>query len=85
MTYYSLLAIFPAIAALVAVYGLFSVPMTLTRHLDQLGEFLPGGAIDVARAAHKGLVEGITDPWPHLRHWPWYFALERKCGHEVSV
>lgn len=49
MTYYSLLAIFPAIAALVAVYGLFSDPSTIARHLDQLGGVLPGGAIDVAR------------------------------------
>jgi len=49
MTYYSLLAIFPAIAALVAVYGLFSDPSTIARHLDQLGGFMPGGAIDVAR------------------------------------
>jgi membrane protein len=49
MTYYSILAIFPAIAALVAVYGLFSDPTTIMRHLDQMGGFLPGGAIDVAR------------------------------------
>jgi membrane protein len=49
MTYYSILAIFPAIAALVAIYGLFSDPSAITRHLDQLGGFLPGGAIDVAR------------------------------------
>lgn len=49
MTYYIILAIVPAIAALVAVYGLVSDPMTITRHLDQLGGFLPGGAIDVAR------------------------------------
>jgi membrane protein len=49
MTYYGILAIFPAIAALVAVYGLFSDPSTIARHLDQLGGFLPGGAIDVAR------------------------------------
>ena len=49
MTYYSILAIFPAIAALVAVYGLFSDPSTIARHLDQLGGFLPDGAIEVAR------------------------------------
>jgi len=49
MTYYSILAIFPAIAALVAVYGLFSDPSTIARHLDQLGGFLPGGALDIAR------------------------------------
>jgi membrane protein len=49
MTYYSILALFPAIGALVAVYGLFADPSTIARHLDQLGGFLPGGAIDVAR------------------------------------
>ncbi len=49
MTYYSILAIFPAIAALVAVYGLFSDPSTIARHLDLLGGFMPGGAIDIAR------------------------------------
>jgi membrane protein len=49
MTYYSILAIFPAIAALVAMYGLFSDPSTIARHLDQLGGLLPNGAIEIAR------------------------------------
>lgn len=49
MTYYSLLAIFPALAALVAIYGLFSDPGSIAKHLDQVSGFLPGGAIDVAR------------------------------------
>jgi membrane protein len=49
MTYYSLLAIFPAIAALVAVYGLFADPTAIGRHLDQSSGILPGGAVDVAR------------------------------------
>jgi membrane protein len=49
MTYYTILAIFPAMAALVAVYGLFADPTTITRHLDQMGGFLPSGAIEVAR------------------------------------
>jgi membrane protein len=48
-TYYSILAIFPAIAALVAIYGLFADPSSITRHLDQLGGFLPGGAVEIAR------------------------------------
>jgi membrane protein len=49
MTYYSILAIFPAIAAVVAIYGLFSDPAAIAQHLDQASGFLPGGAIDVAR------------------------------------
>jgi membrane protein len=49
MTYYSILAIFPAIAALVAIYGLFADPSSIAKHLDQLGGFLPDGAVNVAR------------------------------------
>jgi membrane protein len=49
MTYYSLLAIFPALAALVAIYGLFSDPAVIASHLDKVSGFVPGGAADVAR------------------------------------
>ncbi len=49
MTFYSLLAIFPALAALVAIYSLFADPSSIAGHLDSLSGFLPGGAIDVAR------------------------------------
>jgi hypothetical protein len=49
MTFYSLLAIFPALAAFVAIYGLFSDPASITGHLDQVSGFMPSGAIDVAR------------------------------------
>src|SRR3982751_5300748 len=49
MTYYTLLAIFPGIGALVALYGLFADPTAITRHLDQVSGILPGGALDVAR------------------------------------
>jgi membrane protein len=49
ITYYSILAIFPALAALVAIYGLFSDPGSIAKHLDQVSGFMPSGAIDVAR------------------------------------
>jgi membrane protein len=49
MTYYSILAIFPAIAALVAIYGLFADPSSIAKHLDAVSGFIPGGAVDVAR------------------------------------
>lgn len=49
ITYYSLLAIFPALAALVAVYGLFSDPAGIAKHLNELSGVAPTGAIDVAR------------------------------------
>ena len=49
MTYYSLLAIFPAIAALVAVYGIFADSGSIAKHLDDVAGFVPAGAVDVAR------------------------------------
>jgi membrane protein len=65
-TFYSLLAIFPAIAALVAVYGLFTDPATLTVQLEKLSGVLPGGALDVMRdqltrvASQRGSTLGVT-------------------------
>jgi membrane protein len=47
VTFYSLLAIFPAIAALVAIYGLFADPATLSADLETMSGLLPRGAIDV--------------------------------------
>ena len=47
VTYYALLAIFPAIAALVSIYGLFADPVTIQEHLDLLSGVLPGGALDI--------------------------------------
>jgi membrane protein len=49
VTFYSVLALFPAIAALVALYGLFADPTTITSHLDSTAGLIPGGAIEVIR------------------------------------
>jgi membrane protein len=47
VTFFSLLAIFPAIAALVSIYGIFSYPANIQAQLSSLSSILPGGAIDV--------------------------------------
>lgn len=72
VTFYALLAIFPAIAALVSLYGLFADPATIGRQLDAMGSFMPGGAVDiigeqVKRIASKpggslsfGLITGLA-------------------------
>jgi membrane protein len=49
VTFYALLAIFPAIAALISIYGLFADPGTIASHLDSIASFVPGGAIEVIR------------------------------------
>jgi len=47
VTFYVLLAIFPGIAALVALYGLFADPATIGQHLDDLASFMPSGATQI--------------------------------------
>ncbi len=66
VTFYSLLAIFPAIAALVALYGIFADPATIASHLDGLSGVLPTGALEVLRdelnrlASQRGGTLGLT-------------------------
>jgi membrane protein len=47
VAFYALLALFPAIASLVSLYGLFTDAATITNHLGLLSGFLPAGAMDV--------------------------------------
>ena len=47
VTFYSILALFPAIAALVSLYGLFADPAAIGAQLRGMSAFLPGGAIQV--------------------------------------
>jgi membrane protein len=49
VTFYILLAIFPAMAALVAIYGLFADPAIIAKHVEDVASFVPGGGIDVLR------------------------------------
>jgi len=47
VTFFALLAIFPAIGALVSIYGLFADPATIQDHLNTLSGVLPGGAMEI--------------------------------------
>jgi membrane protein len=49
VSFYALLAVFPGIAGLVSIYGLFADPSTIVGHLDAISGIAPGGAIDVLR------------------------------------
>src|ERR1700740_609773 len=49
VTFYALLALFPALAALVSIYGLFADPASMQHNLDTVSGLLPGGAVDVMR------------------------------------
>lgn len=47
ITFYALLALFPAIAAMVSIYGLFAEPATIGEHLDVLGTVVPSGGMQI--------------------------------------
>jgi membrane protein len=59
VVFYALLAIFPAITALVSLYGLFTDAATINEHLSLAAGLLPQGALDIVqeqvnRIAAKG-------------------------------
>jgi membrane protein len=47
VTFYALLALFPATAAIVSLYGLFADATTINEHLKLVSGFLPEGALEV--------------------------------------
>ncbi|MGX9425508.1 MULTISPECIES: YihY/virulence factor BrkB family protein [Bradyrhizobium] len=49
VVFYGLLALFPAITAIVSSYALFSSPTTINDHLAALAGLLPQGALDIVR------------------------------------
>jgi membrane protein len=47
LTFYAILALFPAITALVSIYGLFADPLQIQQQMAQLSGIVPEGAISV--------------------------------------
>ena len=50
ITFFGLLSLFPALTALVSIYGLVADPAAISGHLDLLDSFLPQGALDIIRS-----------------------------------
>jgi membrane protein len=49
VAFYALLAVFPAVTALVSLYGLFADPSTINQHLSVLAGILPKGGLDIVQ------------------------------------
>lgn len=56
VAFFSVLAIFPALGALVAIWGLFADPHVVATNMADLAEFLPPQAFDILNAQVTGLV-----------------------------
>jgi membrane protein len=50
VTFYTLLALFPAIASFISIYGLFADPARLNDQLQNLDSIIPGGGLDIIEA-----------------------------------
>lgn len=57
VTFYMLLALFPALAAFVSVYGFVADPTTVADHLSFLGGILPTGAYEMIDSQLESLSE----------------------------
>lgn len=58
VTFYVLLALFPAIGAFVSLYGLVADRASISEHLATLNGVMPGGAIDVIGEQVKRITSG---------------------------
>jgi membrane protein len=56
VTFYVLLALFPAIASFISIYSLFANPASLTDQLQRLGGLIPGGGVDIIKTQVTALV-----------------------------
>ncbi len=55
VTFYTLLAIFPAIATLVSLYGMISDPVSVNDQISSLQGVVPGGGLDILTQQVKAL------------------------------
>ncbi|ABS63515.1 putative ribonuclease BN [Parvibaculum lavamentivorans DS-1] len=56
VSFYILLALFPALAAFVSIYGFVADPKTIADHIAFLGGFLPTDGLELIRAQLDGLL-----------------------------
>lgn len=55
-TFYLLLALFPALAAFVSIYGVVADPQTIADHISFLGGVLPSGGVELIQSQLESLV-----------------------------
>ncbi len=60
VVFYGLLALFPAITALVSSYALFSDPATITKHLATLQNVMPAGGYRIVQEQINRIISGGT-------------------------
>jgi membrane protein len=57
VTFFALLALFPALTAIVSLYGLVADPAAIQKLVDALTGIVPGGGIDIVRGQLDALIK----------------------------
>ena len=57
VTFFALLSLFPAITAIVSIYGLFTNGSTIEAHLDSASGLIPSGGMDIIRDQVRRLTQ----------------------------
>ena len=76
ITFFALLALFPAISATVSLFGIFSHHAEISRDVDLVSGFLPGGAVTIFGPNCVGWQLRSRLPWIS----PLSSALLSRCG-----
>ena len=83
VVFFGLLAVFPAVTALVSSYGLFADPSTIGANLQTLALMLPEGAFQIVQDQIARVVaKGNTRAGRDLPVRPCARDLERQCRRE---
>ena len=76
VSFFVLLAIFPAITALVSAYGLLFSPSTITNNLSILNEFVPDNVLGIVREQANRIASN-TAAHCHSALWSAFWS---RCG-----
>ena len=86
VTFYALLALFPATAAIVSLYGLFADATTINEHLRLVSGFLPEGALEVIGDQVKRIAStGPGHAGPDVLRHPALSLWGANAGHQVHL
>lgn len=61
VTFYGLLALFPALTAFVSIYGFFADPQSVVEHVGIVSGFLPEGAVEIVSGQMERIATQPTD------------------------
>jgi len=71
VAFYAFLAIFPALAAVVSIYGLLADPQTVQEQLEAMGSVMPGSARDILGEQMRRVAGGSN----RTLGWSFLFSL----------